>query len=144
MLDEGSLLIFSTHGPHVLRLLGDGSRRGLETAIEGFSFRKENETLGRLSADYYANTFVTEGYVRVRGCRIAWNAGGMLSGEALAFPGCLRSGANIDVGGEFLLRYNTTWFIERQGHRERADDEDQACTNGTGHALLSIRVPARS
>ncbi len=64
MLDEGGLLIFSTHGPHVFRLLGDGARRGVETPMEGFSFRKENETLGRLSTDYYANTFVTEGYVR--------------------------------------------------------------------------------
>lgn len=27
---------------------------------------------------------------------------------------------------------------------ERADDEDRACTNGTGHTLLAIRVPARS
>ena len=65
LLSDRGLLIFSTHGLRVLdEIYGDEAKSQLETAVDGFSFIRTNETDGRLPTSYYGATFVTEPYVK--------------------------------------------------------------------------------
>jgi 2-polyprenyl-3-methyl-5-hydroxy-6-metoxy-1,4-benzoquinol methylase len=63
LLDDGGLLVFSTHGPSVLEIYGEEAKAQVETKAEGYSFLRTNETEGRLAAGYYGSAFVTESYV---------------------------------------------------------------------------------
>jgi SAM-dependent methyltransferase len=65
LVAPGGLLIFSAHGNYTRDIVfGPGYRDQLETAADGFTFLRTNETGGRLSTGYYGNTFVTSEFVR--------------------------------------------------------------------------------
>jgi len=59
MLTPRGVLVFTTHGPTLLR-----GRTGARPVSDGFHFELWNETRGRLAPAYYGMTFVTENYVR--------------------------------------------------------------------------------
>ena len=63
MLNEGGILIFSTHGMHCYNLLDDESKKRHEKVEEGFFYLLQSETK-RLSVKDYGTTYVTYDYVK--------------------------------------------------------------------------------
>ncbi|HEX3668340.1 MAG TPA: methyltransferase domain-containing protein [Acidimicrobiia bacterium] len=64
MLNPGGLLLFSTLGMHAWDVnVPDAARKGFRVEAEGFLFREQNETRGRLSADTYGTSYVSERFV---------------------------------------------------------------------------------
>jgi glycosyltransferase involved in cell wall biosynthesis/SAM-dependent methyltransferase len=63
MLNEGGILIFSTHGCHCFNMLDELTRHTAIRQDHGFYFIKKSE-IDSLSHDIYGTTYVTEQFVR--------------------------------------------------------------------------------
>jgi cyclopropane fatty-acyl-phospholipid synthase-like methyltransferase len=65
MLTLDGLLLFSTLGNHAYEVnVGERDRDAFQTKAEGFRYREQNETRGRLSSQEYGVAYVSEDYVR--------------------------------------------------------------------------------
>jgi hypothetical protein len=64
MLDPGGLLLFSVLGMHAWDVnVSDLDRKAFEVKADGFRYREQNETRGRLSTDEYGMAYITEEFV---------------------------------------------------------------------------------
>ncbi len=64
MVDPGGFLLFSTLGMHAWDVnVSEVAKEAFEAKAEGFLYREQNETRGRLSTDIYGMSYVSERFV---------------------------------------------------------------------------------
>ena len=64
LLNDGGVLLFTTHGPGLIDGLHQALRPRLEAPAENFVYLQANETFGRLPTAYYGSAYVSDKYVR--------------------------------------------------------------------------------
>jgi SAM-dependent methyltransferase len=63
MLENGGLLILSTHGVHCYKMVDNETKKKIEVIMDGFYFLRQSETGGRLPTEVYGTTYVDRPFV---------------------------------------------------------------------------------